>query len=194
MNIYDFDNTIYEGDTFVDIIKYSFVRHPFKVLKSSIKTIKYYNQYKKNNISFEIVKETLLSFLFTIKDREDYINNFINKNKYKIKDWYKNNQKNDDIIISASYDIWIRPFCEAIGIKNVIATKTDENGKIIGKNCKRKEKVKRLYNEYPDIIVNESYSDSSSDIPMLELGKKSFVVDHNKVYDYYKGYRFKNNN
>ncbi len=34
MNIYDFDNTIYDGNTNIDLILYSFVRLPFKLSKS----------------------------------------------------------------------------------------------------------------------------------------------------------------
>lgn len=191
MNIYDFDDTIYAGDTMVDIFKYSIVRHPILVIRSIFNAIKYYQKYKKGIINFELFKENLLSFLFKIKNREEYINQFINSNIYKIKDWYKANQKDDDIIISASYELWIKPFCNKIGIKNVIATKTDDNGKILGKNCKREEKVRRLYEEFPNIKVNESYSDSKTDIPMLEIAEKPFIVEGNNLIEYTKDYNFK---
>jgi len=191
MNIYDFDDTIYAGDTMVDILKYSIVRHPILVIRSIFNAIKYYQKYKKGIINFELFKENLLSFLFKIKNREEYINQFINSNIYKIKDWYKANQKDDDIIISASYELWIKPFCNKIGIKNVIATKTDDNGKILGKNCKREEKVRRLYEEFPNIKVNESYSDSKTDIPMLEIAEKPFIVEGNNLIEYTKDYNFK---
>lgn len=191
MNIYDFDDTIYTGDTMIDILKYSIVRHPFLVLSSILKTIKYYLRYKNKKAPFENVKENLLSFLFKIKNREEYINKFIESKKHKIKKWYLENQKEDDIIISASYELWIKPFCNKIGIKNVIATITDENGKILGKNCKREEKVRRLYEEFPNIKVNESYSDSKTDIPMLEIAKKPFIVEKNNLIEYTKDYIFK---
>lgn len=191
MNIYDFDDTIYAGDTMVDILKYSIVRHPFLVLSSILNTIKCYLKYKNKKAPFENVKESLLSFLFKINNREEYINKFIDSKKHKIKKWYKANQKEDDIIISASYELWIKPFCNKIGIKNVIATITDENGKILGKNCKREEKVRRLYEEFPNIKVNESYSDSKTDIPMLEIAKKPFIVEGNNLIKYTKDYNFK---
>ena len=191
MNIYDFDDTIYAGDTMKDIFKYSIIRHPILVIKSIFKSKKYLKKYKKGLVPFEIVKENLLSFLFKIKNREEYINKFIDSNKHKIKKWYLENQKDDDIIISASYELWLKPFCNKIGIKNVIATKTDENGKIVGKNCKREEKVRRLYEEFPNIKVNESYSDSETDVPMLEIAKNPFVVEGDKLLKYEKQFHFK---
>lgn len=189
-NIYDFDDTIYKGDTFIDLLKYSFLRHPFLLLNSIFKTIPLYFKYKKNSIPFERVKETLLSFLFKINNKDKYIKKFINSKKENIKTWYINNQKENDIIISASYEIWIKPFCNEIGIKNVIATKTDNIGNIIGKNCKREEKVRRLNEEFPNIVIDESYSDSQTDIPMLEVAKKAFVVEDDILVPYDKNYNF----
>ena len=189
-NIYDFDDTIYKGDTFIDLLKYSFLRHPFLLLNSIFNTIPLYFKYKKNSIPFERVKETLLSFLFKINNKDKYIKKFINSKKGNIKTWYINNQKENDIIISASYEIWIKPFCNEIGIKNVIATKTDNIGNIIGKNCKREEKVRRLNEEFPNIVIDESYSDSQTDIPMLEVAKKAFVVEDDILVPYDKNYNF----
>lgn len=191
MNIYDFDDTIYDGDTFVDIIKYSLVKHPLITLGSIFKTIPLFKKYKKKKIEFEQVKEVLLSFLFKIKNRDEYIDKFIESKKNKIKKWYYENQKENDLIISASYELWIKPFCNKIGIKNVIATRTDNNGRIIGKNCKREEKVRRLYELFPNAKIIESYSDSASDIPMLEIAKKPFVVENDNVIPYSKNYNFK---
>ena len=189
MNIYDFDDTIYDGDTFVDIIKYSLIRHPLITITSIFKTVPPFIKYKKKTTSFEEVKETLLSFLFKIENKEEYINQFIDSKKHKIKKWYYENQKDNDLIISASYELWIRPFCNEIGIKNVIATKTDKNGKIIGKNCKRDEKVKRLYECYPNAKIIESYSDSKTDIPMLEIALKPFIVKKDELIPYNSSFK-----
>lgn len=191
MNIYDFDNTIYKGDTGVDIVLYSFKRYPFKVIKCIIKGLKLKKKYKSFND--KNVKEALFSFLFEIDNLDKYINSFIDSHIKNIKDWYLKQQKENDTIISASYDLWINPFCKRLGINNVICTNVNNNGHIIGKNCKSEEKVKRFKKEFPNIKVNESYSDSSTDIPMLLLGKKAFIVEGNNLIPYKKDYKFKNN-
>ena len=68
MNIYDFDDTIYNGDTNRDILMYGFKKHPFLVLKALKKAKKLQNDYKRGVIEFERVKEAMLSFIFEIKN------------------------------------------------------------------------------------------------------------------------------
>ena len=192
MNIYDFDDTIYNGDTNRDIILYSFKKHPFKVIKALKKTKKLERDYKRGLITFERVKEALLSFLFEIDDLDSYIEKFVNANIKKIKPWYLSRKSEYDIVISASYELWIVPFCRKLGIKYVLATKTDKDGHIIGKNCKGEEKVRRLASTIPNAQIITSYSDSESDLPILNLAKTAYVVEGNKLIPYVKGYKFKN--
>lgn len=192
MYLYDFDDTIYNGDSSIDMLRYSLLRHPFLVIGSLFKTIKFYKQYKKKEVPFEMVKESMYSYLTKIKDLDKYVDKFVRKNLHKVKSWYLNNKKDEDVIISASFDLWINKFCKKIGIKYVIATKYDvETGKIIGKNCKREEKLVRLSEYIPNAVVIESYSDSKSDEPMLKLAKKAFIVEGNNLIPYTEDYSFK---
>ena len=191
MNIYDFDGTIYDGDSCKDLIIYGLKRYPKLTLKSLNKTIKLMKDYKANLIEFEIVKESLLSFIFKIDNYEDFIDEFVNINMKKIKPWYLSQKKEDDIIITASCDLWIDKFANKLGLKNIIATKIGKNGKLITKNCKGKEKVNRFRNQFSKLIPDSSYSDSKVDIPILEIAKKAFIVEGNKIIPYKKGYNFK---
>ncbi len=194
MNIYDFDNTIYNGDTNKDILLYSFKKHPFKVIKALNKTKKLERDYKRGLITFERVKEAMLSFLFEIEDLNGYIEKFVDSHMKNIKPWYLSRKTDYDIVISASYELWIIPFCKKLGIKYVLATKTDKDGHIIGKNCKGEEKVKRLVSTIPNAQIVTSYSDSESDLPILNIAKTAYVVEGNKLIPYVKGYKFKNKN
>lgn len=194
MNIYDFDDTIYNGDTNRDIILYSFKKHPFKVIKALKKTKKLERDYKRGLITFERVKEAMLSFLFEIDDLDGYIEKFVSSHMKNIKPWYLSRKSDYDIVISASYELWIIPFCKKLGIRYVLATKTDKEGHIIGKNCKGEEKVKRLASTIPNAQIVTSYSDSESDLPILNLAKTAYVVEGNKLIPYVRGYKFKNKN
>ena len=192
MNIYDFDNTIYNGDTNKDIILYSLRKHPFKVINALLKANKLNKEYKKGLIPFERVKETMLSFLFKIKDTEKFIDGFVDSHIKNIKPWYLSKKDDKDIIISASYELWIVPFCKKLGIKYVIGTKTNNDGTIKGKNCKGREKLIRLAEVIPNAVIINSYSDSESDLPILEVAQNAFVVEGNNLMPYKKGYVFKN--
>ena len=185
MNIYDFDNTIYDGNTNIDLILYSFVRHPFKLSKSLIITVPLFIGYKFKKVSFKRLKENMLSFLFKIDNLDEYLDLFAEKHMKKIKKWYLDNQKDNDTVMSASYEIWISKFCKKLNIKNVISTKTDDNGKIIGNNCKGEEKVIRFRKEFPNEIVNNAYSDSiKEDKSMLSIAKKAYLVKKNELIEY----------
>ena len=192
MNLYDFDNTIYDGDTCKDIIMYGLKKHFLLTLKSLLKASKLNSKYKKNIIPFEEVKENMLSFIFSIDNYQDFIASFVKDHIDKIKPWYKDIQSEDDIIVTASYELWIKAFAEYLGINHVIATKTDDKGHIIGKNCKKEEKVKRIKAEFPHSKFKNAYSDSASDIPILELASNAYVVEGNELKDYKEGYKFKN--
>ncbi len=187
MNVYDFDNTIFKGDSSIKFILYSFIRHPFLVLGSLIKSLKEIVKYIFKKSDLGLIKSDMFSFVKHIDNLDNYVNKFIVKYKKNIKEFYLKSQKEDDLVISASFDFIIKPFCEYLGIHNVIATKYDvKNGKIIGKNCKGEEKVKRFKEIYQDKVVLNAYSDSLSDVPMLKMAKNAYLVKNEQIIKYEK--------
>ena len=93
--------------------------------------------------------------------------------------WHKN-QGHKVVVVSASIECWLRPWCEKNGLE-LIATKLEikddiVTGKLLSKNCYGVEKVNRikeLYNiEKYDYIY--AYGDSSGDKQMLELAHEKF--------------------
>ncbi len=186
MNIYDFDNTILKGDSSIKFIKYSLIRHPLLVIKSFLKAFKECVKllFKKSNLG--LIKSELFSFVKNLNDFDNYINNFIIKNQRYVKNFYLEQQSDNDVVISASFDFIIIPFCKSLGIKNIIATKYDvKKGHIIGNNCKGEEKVKRFHELYPKALVKNAYSDSLSDIPMFNLAKNAYLVKDDELILYH---------
>lgn len=185
MNIYDFDNTIFNGDSSVKFIKYSFIRHPFLLLFSLLKTFKEIIKYLFKKSDLGNIKSELFSFVKYLKNFDEYMNKYVLKMQKNIKKFYLNGQKDDDVIISASFEFIVKPFCEQLGIKHVIATKYDvKNGRIIGNNCKGEEKVIRFKELFSNKEVNKAYSDSLSDIPMLRLAKDAYLVKGKQLINF----------
>ena len=186
MNLYDFDNTIFSGDSSNRFFWYSFLRHPLLVIVAIFKACFECLKYLFGKSNFGQIKAALFSFVKYISNLEEYINKYVLLNMHRIKKFYLEQKKENDVIISASFDFIIKPFCEKLDIKNVIATEYDtKEGKIIGKNCKGNEKVKRFYELFTkETIINEAYSDSLSDIPMLKLAKNSYLVKKEKIRKY----------
>lgn len=191
MNVYDFDDTIYKGDTSEDLIKYTLKKKPLLMLKYIFKTIPVLVKYIFKKAKRQDVKESLFMFIIEIKNLDKYLDKFVDEHMNNIKPWYKERQKKDDVVISASYIIWIKKFCDRLNIKNSIGTEVDlKTGKIIGKNCSGKEKLVRFDKMFPGKVILESYSDSKHDLPLLERAKQGYVVKDNEIIPYRKGYKF----
>ena len=57
------------------------------------------------------------------------------------------------------------------------ASKVDKKtGACLSENCYGYEKVKRFYEVFPSGIVNKFYTDSYSDLPMLEISQFGYIV------------------
>lgn len=185
MNIYDFDNTIYKGDSTADFYIYSLIRHP-KILCTLPRLVKAFTKFYilKKGTKTEF-KEKMYSFLKYCNTEKD-VENFWKSHIKNIKSWYIKQQKSDDIIISASPEFLLTTPCKILGINNLIASNVNPiTGKYCGENCHGAEKVNRLYNKYPkNIVVDKFYSDSYSDTPLAEIARKSFMVKGDKITDW----------
>lgn len=183
MNVYDFDNTIYKGDSTADFYLFSLRKHPsiIKFLPSLLGAVLKFYLFKKGTKTD--MKQTMYRFLTKINPEND-INEFWDTHEKNIKKWYLKQKKADDIIISASSEFLLKPLCERLGIKNLIASQVDvHTGKYTGINCHGKEKV-RLFNKLYGGEIDEFYSDNLSDAPLAEISKKAFIVKGDKIEEW----------
>lgn len=184
MNAYDFDKTIYDGDSTADFYMFSLKRHKkiITLLPSLFGAfVRFYVFKKGNKTEFKEVMYRFLRFCDIGKDIED----FWNENQVKIKKFYIKQQKSDDVIISASPVFLLAPICKRLNINHLIASEVDKkSGKYSGINCHGKEKVRRFYETFKNGKVDEFYSDSYSDTPMAEISQKAYIVKKEKISDW----------
>lgn len=186
MNVYDFDGTIYNGDSTAHFIKYCALKYPKTLVYLPVTAWAFF-LYILGVYSKTRFKEKMYGFLKYVPDNA--VDDFWEKNKKNIKNWYYDKQREDDIVISASPEFLIKPICSMIGIKTVMASVVDiHTGKYTGKNCHDTEKVDRLYKWNKNAEVNEFYSDSYADTPLAELAERAYMVRGDKLYlwDEYK--------
>ncbi len=190
MNVYDFDKTIYDGDSTADFYIFSLKRHKkiFCLAPSLIGGfIKFYVLKKGSKTEF---KQKMYRFLRYCKAEVD-VEEFWKQNCKKIKKFYKSTQKPDDVIISASPRFLLEPICRQLGIKNLIASEVDyKTGIYSGINCHGNEKVRRFREKFGDSKIDCFFSDSYSDSPLAEIAEKAFMVSGENVSEWI----FKNNN
>ena len=176
MNAYDFDGTIYAGDSSKDFYLFVLKKHPgiVKYLPYQISGILgyFFNFLEKTQ-----AKERFFSFLKGIPNLDCCLNEFWSQNRKKIKNWYIESSRKNDVIISASPYFLLKPICDEIGVSNLIASEVNRyTGKFEGKNCYGKEKVRRFFEKFPEGNIAVFYSDSISDSPLQEISQKSFLI------------------
>lgn len=183
MNVYDFDGTIYKGDSSVDFAKFCIVKN--KRCQRAIPMIICAGiRYALKRISTKRFKEVFFSFLKPLDPTEvdRLISEFWKTHKDKIAVWYEEKRNADDLVISASPRFLLEPIMSYLGINNLIATEMDKNsGTIEGENCKGTEKVRRLKEEYVYAQIDYFYSDSISDQPLAEMANKAFFVNGEQI-------------
>lgn len=180
MNVYDFDKTIYDGDSTVDFYWYCLHKQPelFSCMPRQIwGTI----QYATGRYDIKKFKERFFCFLSRLSSPEGLVEEFWDARQKGIKAWYLEQKRSDDLVISASPTFLLRPVCKRMGIMPPIGTEMEPiSGRIIGANCKGKEKVRRFHEKYPEAQIEAFYSDSMTDFSLAELAKEAFFVQGNK--------------
>ena len=185
INMYDFDDTIYDGDSSVDFIKYCYKKGYVK-FKNILKIMGSFIKYLFGVIDITEFKEVLFSFLSNIDDGKKVVNEFWNEHYKNIKKFYLDNNHENDIINSASPYFLLEPVCDKLGVKDLIASEVNiKNGKFKGKNNSKDVKVKNFNKKYKDCLVEECYSDNPfNDKYILELANKAYVVKGKNLIDY----------
>ncbi len=182
MNCYDFDKTIYRGDSSCDFYLFCLRRHPKILRYLPCQAKAFFRHYVLHSITKTEMKAIFYRYFKAIPDMTQELIVFWERHLEKIQKFYYEQQREDDVIISASPEFFLQPACAKLGIAHLIASPVDsKTGEYQGENCHGQEKVKRFLALFPDAEVDCFYSDSLSDTPMAELSKKAYLVKGEKI-------------
>jgi phosphatidylglycerophosphatase C len=84
------------------------------------------------------------------------------------------------VVVSASLDVYLRPWCEQRGLDYICTTLEERGGRLTGKyvdgDCSGPEKVRRIRQRYDlsRYAAVYAYGDSGEDREMLELAQKKY--------------------
>ena len=181
VNVYDFDKTIYDGDSTLDFYFFEIKKYLF-LIRYFPKQFFYVILYSLKLINKDKLKECFFCFIKGINNLEKEVELFWKFNKNKIKKWYLSQKLENDIVISASPEWLLKPIiCDDLGLK-LIATKVNpKTGYLESLNCYGEEKVKRFEKEMANVKIQNFYSDSISDISMARKSDNAWLVDKNKI-------------
>ena len=192
MNVYDFDDTIYDGESVFDFYLFCLRKKPgmIRYIPFMVRAL---IRYKRCKITAEelisggekYIRLFFESFpapkaLIVILNNYQLLKQIISNMK-KIKKIYLDMQKEDDVVISASWDELIGEACRRIGIKNVIASSIDHNGCSLKVLCYGENKVKIFKEKFPGIKPENFYTDSKNDQPMIEFSENAYFVEGDDI-------------
>ncbi len=184
---FDFDGTITYKDSTINFIR--FIKGNTKFFIGIFLLSPFLLLYKLNIISNNAIKNIIIKYYFKDMSIEyfrqmaekfslKYIDGIVRDKAIKRIKWHKE-QGHTVVIVSASIDLWLKPWCYRNNI-NLISTKLEtKNSKISGicdKNCFGSEKVNRINREYNlsnyDYIY--AYGNSKGDYEMLEIADEKY--------------------
>ncbi len=188
LSLFDFDGTITTDDSLIKFIRYSVgdIKTAWGMLLLSPMLI----TYKLKLIPNYKAKQWMLSYFFKGMDEQRFqkvtkeyslkhIDSILRPKAIEKIAWHKE-QGHTIVIVSASIECWLKPWCDKNGL-DLIATKIEMKdgivtGKLLTKNCYGIEKVNRINVEYnlSDYDYIYAYGDSRGDKELLELASESF--------------------
>ena len=179
-DIYDFDKTVYPYDSETVFLFYSMLTHPLLwfLIPYQIACITLYAL----GAGDKFKGKCFVFLRFT--DGKKLVEKFWKKNISRIYPVFEKEKRGfPTLVCSASPEYLVKPLCEKFGVEKVIATRADiRDGVIIGKNCIRQEKVRRIKEEMPDATFRRVISDDpENDIHIFRLGKDCYTA-HKGVF------------
>lgn len=180
MNVYDFDGTIFKGDSSKRFYFFCLWHNPQIALLIPVQ-LAAIAAYRFHLCSLQTMKEVFFSYLGMLRAPEQLADMFCEHEFNRIVPWYLAQKKGTDLVVSASPEFLVGRFCRRLGLRAPLCTQMDiATGHISGNNCKGDEKLSRFRRAFPSANIDEFYSDSLSDSFMARAARRSFLVDNRK--------------
>lgn len=196
--VYDFDKTIYSGESGTNFFTYYAKKYPLKAFLFALGYLKEVLFYLIKIINLKCLKERFYVFLesHTKEEIEEIIDGFWKEYGKRIYPWVgaelKENRKETDIVIvsSATPLFLIDRFIKELGYDMAFGTEFEGDGKerfisvIKGENNKGEEKVKKLdkwaKENNMEYRIIKFYSDSLADKPLFDIAEVKYWIKRGK--------------
>lgn len=185
MNVYDFDNTIYDGESVLHFFFFYIKKTPY-LLKYIPKVFNALLKYKAGKVTVEKALEEYAPFVEdyfkSIPDIRADAREFWDAHMDRIKPFYRDIQRDDDVIVTASPECTMEEICNRLGIKHCVGSVIDEESGKITRLCMRSRKVPAFFDAFPDAEIENFYTDSpKNDAPLIAVAKNAYHVKGNKI-------------
>lgn len=184
MNVFDFDNTIYRGESAVDLAIFM-IKSNKKVILWMPKILWSLFRYKLCLVSRDKMQDSVNAFMSNIlRDKNEVrrlTRDFWKKNIHKLDRSITKRIGKDDVIITAGPDFLLDEVKKYLGTENIICSQTDLDRKCVVYLNFGENKLKKFKERYGDKSIDSFYTDSFNDKALMSISQKVFIVKKGKI-------------
>lgn len=174
MDVYDFDGTLYRGDSTADFIKWCVRRYPRTARSLPGAGVAGFAYAGLGLIDKTRFKAALYRFLPNVPDVEREVERFWAARADRIAG--PCHPRRGDVVISGSPEFLLRDVCAARGLQLIASQVDPHTGRVLGPNCSEGQKLVRFRERFGDAPIDRFYSDSHSDDPLAALAREAWFV------------------
>ncbi len=181
--LFDFDGTITKHDTFIGFMRYAVGRRRFNIGLFVLSPVFIASRFK--FISISKAKQIFFTYFFKGREKSEFekialrysntiIPQIIRPEALEKIKWHKS-QGDEIAVVSASFDSWLKSWCNEYALDLICSKFEVKNGLVTGKfqgnDCIGIEKVRRIKEKYniKQYHTIYAYGDSDGDKEMLDL-------------------------
>lgn len=187
MNCFDFDQTIFKGNSMRRFFFFCLLRLPYLLLYLPVQIIAAL-LYAVRILNKDAFLRAAEGFVLFVPCKRRFVQSFWKHNFRRIKEWYLQIRASNDVVISASPQWLVRPACDLLEV-TCIATDASPKTYLCGTHCYGAQKIAYFQRTFPQTQPKAFYSDSLSDEPMLRLAEKGYLVSGEQVTLAFEGGR-----
>lgn len=185
LDVYDFDGTIYDGDSTFDYVRFCLRRRP-SLLLGLMPVALAGAKLALKKINLTQMKSVLFGQMARRIDLEEEAKLFWQdeRTKAKLGAWFDKTPRDLPIVIaSASPEFELRHAAALLGGVTLIGTRCEQGtGRLIGKNCKGEEKICRIGEMFGEFTVRAMYTDDTkADAPLLSIARERYLLTRGKI-------------
>lgn len=185
LDVYDFDGTLYDGDSTADFVLFCLRRHP-ALLPGLAATAPEAVRLLTRRGSLTAYKSALFGAMARRFSLGGEAARFWESEhtRGKLAGWFQATPRDLPVVVaSASPEFELRHALPLLGDVTLIGTRADEvTGRLTGPNCKGEEKIRRIAERFGPFAVRAMYTDDEkADAPLLAMAKERYLVAHGSV-------------
>lgn len=177
MNVYDFDKTIFVGDTEDRFFDFMFKKKGFRHYKpiwhfwNTLNKLGLMRKTRSRELQYAFLKK-----IDKLGKLDEFVKGYWDEVEKYMMPWYYTVKQPDDVIASGTPRFILDPICKKLGV-GLVATEMDtKTGKIDGDFAIGEFKVTNFNNQYGLDCIDKFYSDAWSDHYLAEYAKEAYIV------------------